>query len=729
MANITNYLNKIKTAVYGKDVRGAIHDAIKQVYDDASVNHDNANMEVKMARGTHNTLNDRLDKSEQKLDETNAQLSTKANTNDVRHNSTPIKLGDLHTEVKEAMTGGSVAVVGINAVGSENLKSGSVNFKQLHEEVRKSAIPIINQVDNVDFVDTTGWRKGYCDLSVSHNELHITGIGSGYGGASYYDAYYDTGLTNKNNHTYYLNIEYEVIASENPTRVRFGVGGVNRDVSNSVCGTTSVMSYLFTVPNETTGEITVRVSTYFSSADMATNAITKVKKITLIDVTEDFATDKTLLEMDNLLNNHDGIIKGSVNLFDAQYVMNSVELIDEMDKNVTLSAYNYLSNQKNDVFGKTEFEVTGDGTTNKLQAGVSLYNIEQIRPQNDSIIYCSCLCSVNTNECDELKISVRGNRGAEISNDFSVLHPKANNYYFLSTQLNSNHHTGDVLSYSIVANFKANQTQLNKKMKYKCGMILNLTEIFGKGNEPKKEVVDMLLSKFDDKHFYEYGNLFSANVLKSLRDDLYSNRGEYIRTHDLGNIIIASAPNKHWEKWQSAQYSYGMSRHSEVPIYNYIHGTLETDAMFSVHAKYSRWSPDCVYSSEGGHQWGGHVFEAWNRPRTYRYTVLIGKNAENEACVFTFAPPSPEVEGEEGGGGTFGITRIGSDKPGEGLEIKQKNGVFNGALQITEKLILPFREISTSTDRGNRGEVVWSDNYMYVCVNENYWKRIRLESF
>lgn len=75
MANITNYLNKIKTAVYGKDVRGAIHDAIKQVYDDASVNHDNANMEVKMARGTHNTLNDRLDKSDEIQAQTNAQLS------------------------------------------------------------------------------------------------------------------------------------------------------------------------------------------------------------------------------------------------------------------------------------------------------------------------------------------------------------------------------------------------------------------------------------------------------------------------------------------------------------------------------------------------------------------------------------------------------------------------------------------------------------------------------
>ena len=75
MANITDYLNRIKSAVYGKEVRGAIHDAIKQVYDDASVNHDNANMEVKMARGTYNTLNDRLNKMDEIQTQTNAQLS------------------------------------------------------------------------------------------------------------------------------------------------------------------------------------------------------------------------------------------------------------------------------------------------------------------------------------------------------------------------------------------------------------------------------------------------------------------------------------------------------------------------------------------------------------------------------------------------------------------------------------------------------------------------------
>ena len=64
MANIQEHLNTIKNSIYGKEVRGAIHDSIKQCYDDASVEHDNANMEVKLARGVYNTLNDRLEESD-----------------------------------------------------------------------------------------------------------------------------------------------------------------------------------------------------------------------------------------------------------------------------------------------------------------------------------------------------------------------------------------------------------------------------------------------------------------------------------------------------------------------------------------------------------------------------------------------------------------------------------------------------------------------------------------
>ena len=72
--SIQNYLNQIKSAVFGKDVRQSIHDAIKQCYDDAAVNHNNANMEVKLARGTHDTLNDRLDENEKNQEKISSQL-------------------------------------------------------------------------------------------------------------------------------------------------------------------------------------------------------------------------------------------------------------------------------------------------------------------------------------------------------------------------------------------------------------------------------------------------------------------------------------------------------------------------------------------------------------------------------------------------------------------------------------------------------------------------------
>ena len=108
MANITNFLTKIKTAVHGKDVRGAIHDAIKQVYDDASVDHDNANMEVKLARGTHNTLNDRLDNVDEIQAQTNAQLSHKANEVDL---ITERKRIDSLTKLNDGSTTGDAELI------------------------------------------------------------------------------------------------------------------------------------------------------------------------------------------------------------------------------------------------------------------------------------------------------------------------------------------------------------------------------------------------------------------------------------------------------------------------------------------------------------------------------------------------------------------------------------------------------------------------------------------
>ena len=46
-------------------------------------------------------------------------------------NKGEVSMSDLTQEVKEALTGGSVAVVGVNAVGTENVKDNSITIKKL----------------------------------------------------------------------------------------------------------------------------------------------------------------------------------------------------------------------------------------------------------------------------------------------------------------------------------------------------------------------------------------------------------------------------------------------------------------------------------------------------------------------------------------------------------------------------------------------------------------------
>lgn len=74
--SIQEHLNKIRNAVYGREVRESIAKGIETAYDDASEK-DNANMEVKIARGTNPNLNTRLNK----MDETDRQNTKKIDSN------------------------------------------------------------------------------------------------------------------------------------------------------------------------------------------------------------------------------------------------------------------------------------------------------------------------------------------------------------------------------------------------------------------------------------------------------------------------------------------------------------------------------------------------------------------------------------------------------------------------------------------------------------------------
>lgn len=75
MAQIKELLNRILKEPYLKNMRQNIHDSIEECYRAASVDHNNANMEVSMARGEHETLAKRFDKLDEIQAQTNAQLS------------------------------------------------------------------------------------------------------------------------------------------------------------------------------------------------------------------------------------------------------------------------------------------------------------------------------------------------------------------------------------------------------------------------------------------------------------------------------------------------------------------------------------------------------------------------------------------------------------------------------------------------------------------------------
>ncbi len=173
----------------------------KQCYDDASINHDNANMEVKLARGTHTTLNDRLDKSDEIQAQTNAQLSQKASKEELAVERTRI---DLLTKIENGQTDGNTELLDIR-VGVDGIEYDTAgvavreqigDLKSDSSELRETVfgeVPlslVINEYvsNNGSFVKFNGWaRTNYIDIS-NLETLTIRNDGI----ATPYNAFYDS---------------------------------------------------------------------------------------------------------------------------------------------------------------------------------------------------------------------------------------------------------------------------------------------------------------------------------------------------------------------------------------------------------------------------------------------------------------------------------------------------------------------------------------------------------
>ena len=199
MANIQNELNNIKNAVFGKDVRNSIHDAIKQCYDDASVNNDNANMEVKLARGVHNTLNDRLSESDKKQKELSSQLEHNVRNLDVKIGEKASekdlivernRINQL-TRLPEGSTTGDAELIDIRAgAGGEVFESAGSAVRYQIDKISKNRVRTGKNL----FDKTLALKGKYLgnDGDISDNELgFVTNFISVNKNKTYYNAWCD----------------------------------------------------------------------------------------------------------------------------------------------------------------------------------------------------------------------------------------------------------------------------------------------------------------------------------------------------------------------------------------------------------------------------------------------------------------------------------------------------------------------------------------------------------
>lgn len=140
-----------------------------------------------------------------------SQIKDKANDNEVRKISHPITLADLSTDVKEALTGGSVAVVGKDTVGNENIKYKAISRNKLNFTENCS-----NNLFDLNDVDRDGYING--------NGVFVPS-----------DTYFDSGFISVEPNTNYC-------SNINGFHVAF-------DVDKHVIGLITRNDYLFTTPS------------------------------------------------------------------------------------------------------------------------------------------------------------------------------------------------------------------------------------------------------------------------------------------------------------------------------------------------------------------------------------------------------------------------------------------------------------------------------------------------
>ena len=130
----------------------------------------NSQLDNKVNKSDIETINSQLDNNIKTINTQltnniktiNSQLDNKANKNEVRKNTELLNMSDLSQEIKTAMTGGSVAIVGDEMVLPNNVTRFAITQTHLSDDLRKELTTI--DILNYDLNEI----KGYFDVNLKY---------------------------------------------------------------------------------------------------------------------------------------------------------------------------------------------------------------------------------------------------------------------------------------------------------------------------------------------------------------------------------------------------------------------------------------------------------------------------------------------------------------------------------------------------------------------------------
>ena len=585
----------------------------------------------------------------------------------------------------------------------------------------------------------------YGSVEVTDGTIELTAKGSAYGGSNGAYTFYGDAFDTEQGDKVYICAK----ASINVTNCDwFQLKYCNSEIRQG--SPTKDQEYTISkviTCSDVTSKGSIRIEDHFSTRELATGSVYTVEDLIFVNLTKSFGAgnEPTKDEMDALVSEN-GYFE-TLNLFEPKAILEEIKTIESdianlqgLESKIQLNVTNNWVPSADNDSGSSNVYSNSSGAVSLVKAssgmsgfvGHTLYVRGILKTTKDASV------KVILNH-DRETTSVTADTWTTISGE------------------------GPYLATNKGAGFDVSIAEgTGIKVYYKQVVLLDLTALYGAGNEPPKETLDLILNNASPESWSTQTiNIFSPSVMKlSSARNLGSglgmvNESQHVILSPDGNVQISSIANQNWSGWTEIG-SYGQNRPTVIPIYNKVHGTIETDGMMSVIPIWGCWSDNA--STTGNPYHGGHVFHGWTTDRLHRVTMVQNIYRSDEAALFNYIPGDKSGTNE----GIFLRLRLGADNIGKGILIDNiyeypggtgTGGSYGdylytrvyvfGRLNIQNSPAgnidqagtgtgagLPKNNIPASANApGVKGDFTFDSNYAYFCTATDTWKRVPLESW